>query len=335
MANRGIGAMQQAVKNINTPKGGGGGRRFNYFGLEDGASVIVRFITDEDDILTCDFYEFVEVVMDGKTTKQSFIVAPDYYAEDPEWKGEDWVLKYGGVTENYNTKEKESPKPKERTVAIAVEREAVPVEGTGGGRPKFRYQDKIVDVTIKERDKDGKETGKEITLPGRNFILIRQNAKTFWGNVVGYYGEFGTLVDRDYKITRSGVQLATNYQCIPVGEGEEWEDVEVLRTSIKTRYGYNGLDDQGKEVAKDSEDRFLWCPQTLDAWAEDQASEERAKNLLTGAPKAAAQARHAGPATTNGEAGPPWASGDDEAQAAPAPSQGDVSALRKRLEAHK
>lgn len=338
MAGRGIQAMQQAVKNINTPKGGGGGRRFNYFGLEDGESIIVRFVTDEDAILTCDFYEFVEAVIDGKATKQSFIVAPDYYADDPSWQGEDWVLKYGGVTEDYNTKEKVPPKPKERTVAIAVEREAIPIENTGG-RPKFRYQDKLVEVTTKVRDADGKETGEEKTLLGRNFILIRKDAKTFWGNVVGYYGEFGTLVDRDYKLTRSGKQLATNYSCIPVGPEEEWTDVNELRQSIYTRYGYGtGKDVDGNDLAKDSEDRLLYCPMTLDEWAEDQASEDRAKALLTANPKAAAQARHNGSSglgefhkdTTHNPA-----SDADEAQAAPPPASGDVSALRARLEAHK
>lgn len=324
---RGFEAMQQAVKNLSAgPKGRGGGRRFNYFGLEDGESIHVRFVTDFDDIITCDFYEFVNVVIDGKSTKQSFIVAPDYYSEDPTFVGEDWVLKYGGLCENFTTKQLEQPKPKERTVAIAVEREAVPVAGATGGRPKFKYQDKIVDITV-IRD------GKEHTFKGRNFILIRKDAKTFWGNVVGYASEFGTLVDHDYKITRAGEQLTTNYGCIPVGSGDEWEDVEKLRAEVKTRYGYGtGQNADGDELTKESEDRFLYCPMTLDEWAEDQASQERAKSLLAGAPKAHAQERRG---LSGGETMPARASGSaDEAQAAPAPAVGDVSTLRARLEAH-
>lgn len=327
MAGRGLQAMQQAVKNINTPKGGGGGRRFNYFGLEDGESIHVRFITDTDDILTCDFYEFVEAVIDGKPTKQSFIVAPDYYADDPSWKGEDWVLKYGGVTEDYTTKEKIAPKAKERTVAIAVEREAIPVETTGG-RPKYKYQDKRVDVVVKKRDAEGKDTGEEETLLGRNFILIRKDAKTFWGNVVGYASEFGTLIDHDYKITRTGKGLATNYPCIPVGTGDEWEDLAALRTDTYHRYGYGtGTDIDGNELTKSSDNRLLYCPMTLEEWAEDQASEDRAKALLTGTP--------AKPTMAEDRPAPGWANNEaDEASAAPAPANGDASALRARLEAH-
>ena len=56
----GFAAMQQAVKNISSG-GNRGGRRFDYFNLEDGESIIIRFITDENEIVTCDFYEYVKV----------------------------------------------------------------------------------------------------------------------------------------------------------------------------------------------------------------------------------------------------------------------------------
>lgn len=327
----GFQAMQQAVKNINTPRTGGG-RRFNYFGLEDGESMILRFITDIDEIVTCDFYEFVEVTIDGKPTKQSFIVAPDYYAEDDTQNPEDWVLKYGGQVQDYNTKELGPPKPKERTVAVAVEREAIPIEGAKGSKPKFKYQDKIIEVTVKKRDKDGKETGEEETLYGRNFILIRKDAKTFWGNIAGYASEFQTLVDRDYKITRSGKQLATNYGAIPlIGTEEDWEDIDEFRQRLHARYGYGtGKDAEGNDLAKDSPERLLYAPMTLAEWCEDQASEERAKSLLTG------QSSKPAAPSTNGSSAPATslASGEDEAQAAPPPVAGDVSALRAKLEAH-
>lgn len=329
----GFAAMEQAVKNINTPRGGGVGRRFDYFDLEDGKSVVVRFITDEDEIVTCNFYEFVRVYnRDGTTGSNSFISAPSYYEDDPTWTGEDWVVKYGGEAKDFKTQEWGPAKPKERTVAIAVVREEVPVESSG--KPKFKYRDKIVPVTVKVRDKDGKETGEEKTYQGRQFLVVRKDAKTFWGNVVPYYGEFNTLVDRDYKIKRNGVQLATNFSCTPVGPDEDWDDVSELRKRLHARYGYGtGKDADGNELSKDSEDRFLYCAQTLKEWAADQASEDRAKTLLTkGNFKATAQERHETPAAA--EKGSAWSSGEDEAQAAPPPAEGDVSALRARLESH-
>jgi len=338
---RGFKAMQQAVKNISGGRSGGG-RRFSYFNLEDGQSMIVRFLTDAeigDAIVTCDFYEYVQTKMadkDGNITEgtNSFIVAPSYYAEDPTWKGEDWVLKYGGKTKEYGSQEYTTPRPKERSVAIAVEREAVPVD-TGGGRPKFKYQDKLVEVTYKDKD------GNEKTATGRNFILIRKDAKTFWGNVTGYFSEFGTLLDRDYKITRNGKQLATNYTCMPVGPEEEWDDPEELVRRVQGRYGYGGKDADGNPVDTEGEERFLWCPMTLTEWCEDQANEERIKALLTGQRSSGGSSNGSGggPAKLDDPAGdaPPWAVGEDEAQttAAPAPRDAEVSALRARLEEFK
>lgn len=329
----GFAAMEQAVKNINSPRGGGVGRRFDYFELEDGESVVIRFITDEDEIVTCNFYEFVKVYNpDGTTGLNSFISAPSYYAEDPTWTGEDWVAQLGGESKDFKTQALGPAKAKERTVAIAVVREEVPVETTG--KPKFKYRDKLVDVTIKVKDKDGKETGEEKTYKGRQFLVIRKDAKTFWGNVVGYYGEFNTLIDRDYKIKRNGVQLATNFTVTPVGPDEDWDDITELRQRVHARYGYGtGKDAEGNELSKDSEDRFLYCAQTLKEWCADQASEERAKKLLVRANhKAAAEARRETPAAA--DKGSAWSSGEDEAQAAPPPAEGDVSALRARLESH-
>jgi len=337
----GFQAMQQAVKNISSSKGGGG-RRFNYFQLEDGESIVVRFLTDVDEIVTCDFYEYVKTRdKEGKEGQNRFIVAPDYYSDNPEQDPEDWVLKYGGKVKEYGATELTDPRPKERSVAIAVEREAVPI-ASKGGPPKYKYQDKIVEVPVKKRDADGKPTDEEETLLGRNFIIIAKDAKTFWGNIVGYASEFTTLVDRDYKIKREGKQLATNYPAIPlIGSEEEWEDIEEFRTKLKARYGYGtGTDVEGNTIEKDSENRLLYCPMTLAEWCEDQASEDRAKILLTGQPaRQQAQERRNGSSNNGADEFHKDTTHNlddaDEAQAAPGPVRGDVSDLRARLESHK
>ena len=109
---------------------------------------------------------------------------------------------------------------------------------------------------------------------------------------------------------------------------------------LQARYGYGtGKDMDGNELAADSPDRFLYCTQTLWEWAEHQASEQRAEALL-GSPRDEAKQRRNGSSATNGATearknAPPWNTDSDEAQAAPAPSTGDVSSLRARLEAHK
>ena len=310
--------MEKAVKKANAPRSGGG--RLSYFGLEDGESIVVRFLTDVDEIITCDSYEFVH---DNQGGKKSFLCAPSLYEDDPSWQGEDWVVKYGGMAKEWGNTELTPAKRKERTMAIAVEREEIPIENPGG-RPKFRYQDKL----IKHEDKDGN------VYDARNFIIIQQPAKTFWTQPVGFYGEFGTLCDRDYKITRQGKQLNTAYIFTPKAEDDEWLTDGSSLKALQARYGYGtGKDMDGNDLAEDSPDRFLYCTQTLWEWAERQASQERAEALL-GSPREGAQQRRQTP-SSNGSEGPPWATGEDEAQAAPPSASGELSALRARLDKHK
>ncbi|QDF16420.1 ssDNA binding protein [Mycobacterium phage EasyJones] len=319
----GFGAMKRAVTNANTPKSFGA--RLDYFKMDDGDSIIVRFLTDPEDIITCDVYQYVK---DNRGKVASFVCAPSLHAEDPDWKGQDWVQLYGGMTEDYKTKALVPAKAKERTMAIVVEREEVALETPPGERPRFKYQDKLVDVEV-----DGK------TYQGRRFILIQEPAKTFWGQPVGYAGEYGTLCDRDYKITRQGSGLATQYILTPKGEDPDWRMDGSSYKALHERYGYGtGKDMNGQPIKEDDPERFLYCPTTLWEWAVSNASEERARNLLA-APRDDAAARRDLPTATSNNDGPPWSTGPDEAQAgpptpAPATSGGDISSLRARLESY-
>ena len=70
--------------------------RLNYFNWKNGDTKILRFLTDE--VLLVQFYE---MVVDNQGKFKDFIVATDLHEDDPNWHGEDWVLKYGGkVHEN-------------------------------------------------------------------------------------------------------------------------------------------------------------------------------------------------------------------------------------------
>lgn len=311
----GLSNMTRAIKDAATRSENFSGGSLNYFSLGDGESIIVRFLTDVEDILETQFYEFVQ----GNNGKpQSFIVAPDFYADDPDWRGEDWVLKYGGRSKDYKTKELEAPKAKTRLVALVVEREEYAVDSATGGRPKMRTRDKLIDV----EDREGK------THRGRNFVVIRQAPK-FWSSLVTYHEDYGTLCDRDYKIVRTGKQLDTTYTITPKGGSEDpdWKDDGTGYEELHRHYGYGtGKDADGKEIGPEDPERFLYCPQTLMQWAEYQSSEDRAKRALTDV-KEEARERH------NGDGGT-LHSGDDEAQAASASSSSDVSALRARLERH-
>lgn len=310
----GINAIESYLKG---GSGGGGGsttgRYLSYLILGDGESKVIRFLTDIDELELTKFYEFVKDV-NGKF--QNFVVAPVYYANDPSWKGEDWVRKFGGKTTDYTTKELVDPTPRERIVGIAVEREEVPTEENG--RRVVRTQD----LLSQWESRDG------VQYDQRNFLIVKQ-AKAFWNTLVGYYHEFGTICDRDYKVTRTGTGRDIVYSIIPKAADADWNPDGSSLAALQARYGYGtGKDVDGNLITPESEDRYLYCTQTLRQWLENQASEERAKAALI----------MDGVTIDSTAPAPGWAtSAADEPQAAPAPAaQGtDVSSLRARLERHR
>ena len=99
--------------------------------------------------------------------------------------------------------------------------------------------------------------------------------------MVGYFHEFGTLCDRDYKITRNGTGRDIVYQIIPKTPDPDWNNDGSSLAALKARYGYGtGTDIDGNPVGPDSDDRYLYCTQTLKEWMDNQASEDRARAAL-------------------------------------------------------
>lgn len=299
--------------------GGGSFRRLDYFNLKDGESIVVRFLTDEP--LTVDFYEYV---FDVKGKPQNFVVAPDLHADDSSWNGQDWVKKYNGRSKDKGlTGEWCEPKARERTVALAVAREEAPRE-EGQGKVAIRYRDKLVTIKAKE----GKD-GPEKEYPGRQFLVVKQAYKNFWSQLIAYYHENETICDRDFKITRVGGGTETVYNIIPKREDEDFDIKE-----LQARYGYGtGKTVEGEELTENHPDRFLYCPMTLEEWAEDHASEKRVRHFLVGDDDKDESKKGDNSPTQSGSS---LRSGDDEAQAASPPEASqELSDLRARLERHK
>lgn len=288
--------------------GGAPGRYLNYFILKDGESKIVRFLTDGPDVVAVKFHEFIQ---DRNGKFQNFVYAPDFNGG-----GEDWVVKYGGKTTDYTTKQLVDSRPRERTVGIAVEREEYPVDE--GGRRITKTQDKLVTF----EGKDGK------TYNARNFLVVKQYVK-FWTMLGSYFDEFGTICDRDYKITRTGSGLDMVYSIIPKSPDPDWNNDGTSLAALRKLYGYGtGTDMDGNELTTESEDRFLYCRETLPEWLENQASEERVRFALVGEEVAAVNS----PAAS----APSWATDSaDEPTASPPPANSEVSSLRARLERHR
>jgi hypothetical protein len=311
----GISAIESSLKRSGGSSGGPAGRYLSYFLLGDGESKVIRFLTDMDNdplgVAVAQFYEFVK---DKNGKFQNFVHAPSFYADDPSWQGEDWVRKFGGKTTDYTTKEPVDPTARERIVGIAVEREEFPSEENG--RRVLRSQDLL--TQIEGRDGNMHDA--------RNFYIVKQ-AKAFWEYVKGYYHEFGTICDRDYKISRTGTGRDVVYSVIPKSPDPDWNHDGSSLRELQARYGYGtNADLDGNPITQESEDRYLYITQTLQEWMENQASEERARAALVGED------------FVETRPGPSWATGEsDEPQAAPAPAPTDseVSSLRARLERHR
>jgi hypothetical protein len=306
--------MRVGLSALETPSRSGGsggspGRYLNYFILKEGESKIVRFLTDGPDLVAVKFHEFIK---DRNGKFQNFVYAPDFHGG-----GEDWVAKYGGKTTDYTTKELVDSKPRERTVGIAVEREEYPVDE--GGRRILKTQDKLESF----EGKDGK------TYNARSFLIVKQYNK-FWTMLGSYYEEFGTICDRDYKITRTGTGLDIVYSIIPKSPDPDWNTDGSSLAALRAQYGYGtGQDMDGNDLTPESEDRFLYCRETLPQWLENQASEDRARFALVG--------DDGPPANSSPSSAPAWATGADEPTASPAPASDNsaVADLRARLERHR
>lgn len=302
----GLSAVEKALKGGGSSGGSTTGRYLSYFILADGDSKVVRFLTDMPDLAVANFYEFV---IDKNGKFQNFVV--------PE-SGEDWVRKYGGKSKVFNSTELEDPRPRERIVGLAVEREEIQAEENG--RKVLRTQDKLGSF---ESNKDGK------SYDTRNFLIVKQYSK-FWNTINGYYLEYGTICDRDYKITRIGTGKDITYSIIPKAPDADWNLDGSSLAALQAQYGYGtGKDMDGNALTQESEDRFLYCSTTLPQWIENQASEERAKSALVG---------DDAPPVNSTTPAPGWANGaSDEPTASPAPaaSSTEVSSLRARLERHR
>ena len=306
----GLAALQQTIENNKARAEGTIGGALSFLTWKPNEVHIVRFLTD--DVITCNVYDFVQT-NDGKA--KTFLVDPEK---------EDYVAKYAspepglGWTKDYQTKALVPAKPRERTIGLVVLRELVPKEGG-----KFEVVDKLEDIVV-----GGK------TYRKRTFAIIIQSAHNFWPSLIGCYQAYGTLTDRDYRIQRSGGGLDTTYMVAPLDPDPDLKDYE----TVKAFYGYGE-----PPRPQDDPDRFLFCPRTLQDWADYYSSEEWARRWLlpngtdpqTPSQAYAAAAQDDDPLSVF--APQPQQgfvkSEPDEAQAPVAPSaQTDFNSLRARLQ---
>lgn len=185
-------------------KGGGAFARTQFFGMEDGKTEVIRLLTDADEWITVDQHQMVPTK--GK---------PADYPKDARWPEKmgcvcrkDPAFTFGEcyVCENIVGKVAKVKKPSGRTWALACLREEVMEDGKVVG-----LRDKTREVTIPE--KDG-QPEKKIT--EKAIVVVNMGYKNFFSILEGFAGRYGTILDRDYWIKRSGSDTDTTYQIVPM-----------------------------------------------------------------------------------------------------------------------
>jgi hypothetical protein len=172
-----------------------------YFKFENGVSTIIRFLTDDDEIITIGMHKYI-TGSNGK--KNSYVCQTEVGHPSCE-------LCEAGDS------------PTDVSFGIAVWRKELhdpEIDPEGG---ITGYGDEIVE------EKDDKGVVKRKPFVG----IVQQAPKNFWSKFTMPLKHFGTLIDRDYEIQRSGDDKNTDYHvwaCEPVEieppEGEEdWRKV--------------------------------------------------------------------------------------------------------------
>jgi hypothetical protein len=220
-----------------------------------GGSMIVRFVTDEPDWLEVKQHSWIP-------TKP----APKDKPSDKKWSDK-WgaVCRYtifarkdanGEMVEGpwfndcficdriylpgKNGKPDYHPKPTPRQWAWAIEREEVlgtkemadagEIDQHEVGLP-VTYRDKLVDHV----DRDGNTT------KGLRWLVVNFAGPNFFDKLIGFANVYGTVVDRDYKITRKGASTETDYEIValdPVTEEVNGRRVkyDLRRADIAAKY---------------------------------------------------------------------------------------------------
>jgi hypothetical protein len=212
----------------------------NFLSIEDGKSVIVRFLIDAEETPGADTGAWISV--DQHQSVPTKKAPADFEGTWPEkmsavcrktkldddgttWHDECYIC-------DFLVDGKKVKKAKSRTWALACLREEVIENGKVLG---------LKDVTrqVAVLDKDGKPTGDEKT--EKAIVVLNYGYDNFFGAVQAYYGMNGTVLDRDFWIKREGAQLDTVYR--PIGKDpiklKDGSILDVRNPEHMQRYGFD------------------------------------------------------------------------------------------------
>lgn len=225
--------------------------RTTFFGLDDGQEVVVRFLTDYDEVVTVDQHQ-------GATARPR----PDWLGADAKWSPR-WgcvcrnTVMGDGVTRLWQVmddaadmegcyvcdnvrvtggkQDGQLDRPKARGWALACIRNEVLGDGSEEkGGPAMQGQIvSYIDAT-REVERDGKVTQE------KDIQVVNMGHMNFFSLLAGTHRRYGTLLDRDFAIKRVGEGLNTTYQIVHLDPipGHDLRD-----PAIMAEYKYEDLDD--------------------------------------------------------------------------------------------
>lgn len=193
----------EAAKEAASKSGGSAFARTHFFGIKDGERAVVRLLTDYNDWLVVSQHSMVPTRpapadFTGNWPASNTAVC----RKDVAFTG---VYADCFVCDHVQIKGKPA-KAVQRSWALAVLREEV----TEGGR-LVGYRDQVRKVA---EMRDGKPTGVEIE--EKAIVVINMAYNNFFNALEGYSSIYGTVLDRDYLIKRTGGGLDTQYQIVPL-----------------------------------------------------------------------------------------------------------------------
>ena len=185
-----------------------------YLKIEDGGSVIVRFLTDYDANEDPRTGELVGGFL-GVKQHQQIPTKPqpsDYKSQKP-WPSymgavcrKDSAFEYSDcyICDVMRPADSTLKAPAYRMFALACLREEVFENGQRVG-----VRDQVREVARKDAN------GKDATFQEKRIIVLNFGRKNFFEALEGWGAHLGTILDRDFTIKRIGEGIATDYQFYP------------------------------------------------------------------------------------------------------------------------
>lgn len=179
--------------------------RTEWFKLDDGDKIILRFLTDSP--------EWIFVKQHNSVPTKN---APKKNSDGTEYTGK-WPAAMTAVCRHdpaftgmytdcvicdlpiLNPRDQKPIKQALRVWALAAVREEVREDGIVTG-----YKDEEIEYTVKDGDND-------VTKKGKRIVVVNQGMQNFFASLQGVYGLNGTICDRDFIVQRKGEGLDTDY----------------------------------------------------------------------------------------------------------------------------